>query len=68
MFFEWLLDFNMQSNKELIFRKAKKGDILNIVKMLADDELGSIREDYKVPLPKSYYDVFQNIHQDKTKN
>ena len=65
MFFERLLDFNMQSNKELIFRKAKKGDILNIVKMLADDELGSIREDYKVPLPKSYYDAFQNIHQDK---
>ena len=45
MFFEWLLDFNMQSNMELIFRKAKKGDILNIVKMLADDELGSKRED-----------------------
>ena len=65
MFFEWLLDFNMQSNKELIFRKAKKGDILNIVNMLADDELGSIREDYKVPLPKSYYDAFQNIIQDK---
>ena len=45
---------------ELIFRKAKEGDIPNIVKMLADDELGSKREDYKVPLPKSYYDAFQN--------
>ena len=52
-------------NKELIFRKARKGDIPNIVKMLADDELGSKREDYKVPLPKSYYDAFQNIFQDK---
>ena len=52
-------------NKDLIFRKAGKGDIPNIVKMLADDELGSKREDYKVPLPKSYYDAFQNIFQDK---
>ena len=33
--------------------------------MLADDKLGSKREDYKVPLPKSYYNSFQNILQDK---
>ena len=51
-------------NKKLIFRKATEADIPNIVKMLADDELGS-KEDYKVPLPKSYYDAFQNIFQDK---
>ena len=50
---------------ELIFRKAKEGDIPKIVKLLADDELGSKREDYKVPLPESYYDAFQNIVQDK---
>jgi len=50
---------------ELIFRKSKEGDIPSIVKMLADDELGSKREDYKVPLPKSYTDAFQNILQDK---
>ena len=50
---------------DLTFIKAKEGDIPNIVKMLADDELGSKREDYKVPLPKSYYDAFQNILQDK---
>ena len=31
--------------------------------MLADDELGL--ENYKVPLPKRYYDAFQNILQDK---
>ena len=54
-------------NKDLIFRKARKGDIPNIVKMLADDELGSKREDYKVPLPKSYYDAFQNIFKIKPK-
>ena len=55
----------MQSNTDLIFRKAKEGDIPNIVKLLADDELGSKREDSKVPLPKSYYDAFRNIIQDK---
>ena len=33
--------------------------------MLADDELGSKREDYKNPLPKKYYEAFQNIMQDK---
>ena len=52
-------------NKELVFRKARKGDIPNIVKMLAEDELGSKREDYKIPLSKSYYDAFQIIFQDK---
>ena len=62
---EWWVDLNMQSNMELIFRKSKEGDIPSIVKMLADDELGSKREDYKVPLPKSYTDAFQNILQDK---
>ena len=55
----------MKKSKELIFRKITGSDIPNIVKMLADDELGSKREDYKVPLPKIYYDAFQNILQDK---
>ena len=52
-------------NKALIFRKATEGDIPDIIKMLADDVLWSKREDYKLPLPKSYYDAFQNILQDK---
>jgi len=55
----------MQNNMELIFRKAEESDIPSIVKMLSDDELGSKRENYKVPLPKSYYDPFKNILQDK---
>ena len=55
----------MESNMKLMFRKAKEADIPNVVKLLADDELGSKREDYKVPLPKSYYNAFQNILQDK---
>ena len=52
-------------NKELIFRKAIEVDIPNIVKMLADDELGSKREDYKVPLPNINYDALQKIVIDK---
>ena len=55
----------MPNNMELVLRKATKGDIPHIVNLLADDALGSTREDNKVPLPKSYYDAFQNIFQDK---
>ena len=55
----------MHNDIDLIFRDVKKDDIPNVVKMLADDKLGSIRENYKLPLPKSYYDAFQNILQDK---
>ena len=47
------------------FKTAKKNDIPSIVGMLVDDELGSKREDYKIPLPKIYYEAFQNIMQDK---
>ena len=50
---------------EFIFRNAKNGDIPRIVKLLADDAIGSTREDFKAPLPISYYDAFQNILQDK---
>ena len=61
----WWLNLYMQNNMDLIFRKAEEDDIPIIVKLLADDDLGSKREDYKAPLPKSYYDAFQNILQDK---
>ena len=51
---------------EFIFRKAKGSDIPEIVKMLADDELGSKREDYKVPLfTMMHSKIFFKI---KTKN
>jgi len=46
------------------FRKATKKDVPEIVKMLADDELGKTREDYKIPLPDVYYQAFENINQD----
>ncbi|WP_420578659.1 GNAT family N-acetyltransferase [Ekhidna sp.] len=45
-------------------RKATKDDVQHIVAMLADDELGSKREDYRLPLPSSYNNAFQNIDKD----
>lgn len=46
------------------FRKAVKEDIKQIVHMIADDELGALREDFKDPLPATYYKAFHNIDND----
>ncbi|MGB5499495.1 MAG: GNAT family N-acetyltransferase [Maribacter sp.] len=46
------------------FRKATKNDISAIVAMIADDELGKTREDFRIPLPKAYYSAFENINAD----
>ena len=46
------------------FRKAKKEDVPFIIEMLANDKLGKLREDYNNPLPKKYYDAFENISKD----
>ena len=46
------------------FRKAKSDDVFAIVEMLADDELGSKREQFQNPLPQSYFDAFVQIDQD----
>ena len=46
------------------FRKATKEDVSFIVQMIADDELGKLRENYQDPLPEVYYQAFANIDQD----
>lgn len=46
------------------FRKAFKEDVPFIVQMMADDELGKLREDFKDPLPQQYYQAFSNIDND----
>ena len=46
------------------FRKAKREDIYDIVKMIANDALGKTREDFKNPLPNSYYNAFEKIDAD----
>lgn len=46
------------------FRKANKQDVIEIVKMIADDKLGALREDFQDPLPEKYYSAFENISND----
>jgi GNAT superfamily N-acetyltransferase len=48
----------------LRFRAAVGEDLPAIVHLLADDELGSLREREEVPLPQSYYEAFAGIEYD----
>lgn len=45
----------------LKFRPATRADLPEIVRMLADDFLGSQRERYENPLPESYLKAFEEI-------
>ena len=47
-----------------IFRIATSADLPSIVRLLADDDLGSQRERVEDPLPESYYSAYEKIHQD----
>lgn len=47
------------------FRKTTINDISKIVEMIADDELGKTRENFRTPLPNEYYEAFENIDTDK---
>jgi len=49
----------------IIFRHAKREDLPEIVRMLADDFLGATRERYENPLPESYIKAFEEIAADK---
>ena len=55
----------MSANKT-VFRLAKRADLPSIVRMLADDDLGSQRERYAEPLPESYYAAFEQIEHDSS--
>ena len=46
------------------FRIATESDLPQIVRMLADDFLGSQRERYEDPLPESYIKAFREIDAD----
>ncbi len=48
----------------LKFREAMESDIRALVALLADDELGSNREDLSVPLNQRYLDAFHSIDKD----
>jgi ribosomal protein S18 acetylase RimI-like enzyme len=45
-------------------RRARREDVESIVKMLADDPLGSGRERIEVPLPSCYFEAFEAVDRD----
>ena len=49
---------------QLTIRVARRADVPAIVRMLADDQLGSRREAAADPLPDSYYTAFAAIERD----
>ena len=46
------------------FRKAQRPDVPYIVQLLANDKLGQLREDFRDPLPETYYQAFDRINTD----
>lgn len=49
---------------DITFRRATHQDVPSIVRLLAEDDLGSQRECYESPLPESYYAAFEQIDHD----
>ena len=52
------------SDRGVIFRLAKHADLPSIVRLLADDELGTQREKIEEPLLNSYSSAFETIDND----
>ena len=46
-------------------RKARTTDVPSMVEMIANDPLGSKRENLTIPLKKDYYDAFERIDADQ---
>jgi GNAT superfamily N-acetyltransferase len=46
------------------FRRARRADVEAIVRLLADDPLGTKRERFELPLPESYLRAFEAIDAD----
>ena len=53
-----------EDSPALLIRRAKRDDVREIVRMLADDPLGSQREQFHDPLPQTYYEAFEEINAD----
>lgn len=62
---EFDIDLDELAIKNLRFRQAMREDLLEIVRMLADDFLGATRERFENPLPESYIKAFEEIETDK---
>ena len=50
--------------KTVTIRRARRDDVETILKMLADDALGSSRERLETPLPESYFAAFERVDRD----
>lgn len=59
-----MLTKNTPDDFSLTYRAATRDDIAYIVRVLADDPLGALREQYTDPLPESYYAAFERIDAD----
>ncbi len=55
----------MSEQLHISIRQATHDDVAEIVRLLADDTLGSTREKYEQPLPQAYYEAFREIDSDK---
>ncbi|QHV94365.1 GNAT family N-acetyltransferase [Spirosoma endbachense] len=49
---------------EVTYRLATEYDLVEIVRMLSDDKLGALRENFQVPLPDAYQKAFNIIAAD----
>ena len=49
----------------MTIRTAEKKDLPFLIAMIADDKLGSLRENYQIPLPTEYTLAFDEINADK---
>src|SRR5215510_2147941 len=49
---------------EISFLIASRADLPSIVRLLADDDLGSQRERHEEPLPETYYSAYDEINKD----
>lgn len=55
---------NKPDAARLVLRRARAADLPEIVRLLHEDELGSKREAFTLPLQKSYLDAFAAIDRD----
>ncbi|WP_209425376.1 GNAT family N-acetyltransferase [Pararhodobacter sp. SW119] len=47
-----------------MIRRAERGDLAAIIRLLADDPLGRLREDARDPVPPAYLAAFEAIDRD----
>ncbi|MDC0857571.1 GNAT family N-acetyltransferase [Rickettsiales bacterium] len=55
----------MIEESKLLIRKAIRADVQEIVRIIADNTIGKLREAYQENIPEVYYDAFDRICDDK---